>query len=459
MRQDLLTVMKGYTKLNHNRKPEAMSPDIYHPVHYNETEHVLQNVNQLEVCLEGLEQKVKEEIKPAFFELVYYPAMGSLNVQKLNLLSGLNHYYAKMGAVIANDYADEVQTCIETDRKLTERLNGILNGKWNGMGASEHIGFRNWNDEECRYPVRMYVEPANKSRIAAFVKGDGSCWTEGGDWTGKRLVMKQFLRQDQTEGTIVLLNTGKNPVDYEIQCENAGIRFSKRTGTLVKKEEISVSIEKQMVKSGESFVIHYAGGNIRCMVEVSGTSLESLPAMTFMEADGITAMEAEHYAKAEEGKSGKFMKLPEYGKTVSGMKAYPCDRSFVDGDGPKLSYQLWVEKEGEYRIFFYTAPANPLAQWDRVEFGLLVNDEKMQQIPLIPEHYVSGEPSCKAWSSMVLDEIRIVEQKVHFKQGVNQIGIQAIKPGFVLEKLVVVREDRELPESYLGPEESYYICE
>lgn len=38
-----------------------------------------------------------------------------------------------------------------------------------------------------------------------------------------------------------------------------------------------------------------------------------------------------------------------------------------------------------------------------------------------------------------------------------KIQIQAVKPGFLLEKLVIVKAEKKLPESYLGPEESYYI--
>ena len=35
--------------------------------------------------------------------------------------------------------------------------------------------------------------------------------------------------------------------------------------------------------------------------------------MTFVETDGIIAIEAEHYAEAESGDGGKFEKIPEYG--------------------------------------------------------------------------------------------------------------------------------------------------
>ena len=52
-----------------------------------------------------------------------------------------------MGAVCANDYAEKIKACIEKDRLLTERFHQLLDGKWDGMALSEHIGFVNWNDE------------------------------------------------------------------------------------------------------------------------------------------------------------------------------------------------------------------------------------------------------------------------------------------------------------------------
>lgn len=117
---------------------------------------------------------------------------------------------------------------------------------------------------------------------------------------------------------------------------------------------------------------------------------------------------------------------------------------------------MWKKKEIIVSCYI-TAPANPLNQWDRVEFGLSVNGRETRQIPLIPEHYISGEPSCQEWCEMVLNQIRIVECKDYLRQGENEIQIQAVKPGFLLEKLVIVKAEKKLPESYLGPEESYYI--
>lgn len=471
------TVMKGYTRLNHNRKPEAMSPDVYHPVHYDETEKILTQIAALERMLEELSDEIPEVLYPAFFELVCYPAMGSLNVQKMNLYAGINQYFAGLGAALANDFADRVKACMEADRTLTGKLNTLLDGKWQPMGASEHIGFRYWNEEECRYPVRMYVEPANKERMIAFVKGDGSVTTAGGDWTGRELTMKQFLRPDVNTGEIVLLNAGNKPARYTVVCENPGFSFSCTQGTVSMREDLAVVVDRKQLKGEPVFIVHYEGGNIpgniRCRLVLAderngGADIEEgladfgadkFPAMTFLETDGIVSIEAAHYADKEDTSAGAFTELPEYGKTLSGMKVLPCDRSFSLDNGPKLLYRIFVKEAGDYRVMLYTAPANPMTPWDRMEFGFCVNEEAMHRIPLIPEGYVSGDPDCPAWCEMVLNQIRITSVPAVLHKGYNELYLQALKPGFLLEKIVVVRSGKELPDSYLGPEESFCLPE
>lgn len=43
-----------------------------------------------------------------------------MNLVKMQILAGWNHYYANLGAVCANDYVDEVERCMEQDRKAVE---------------------------------------------------------------------------------------------------------------------------------------------------------------------------------------------------------------------------------------------------------------------------------------------------------------------------------------------------
>ena len=57
-----------------------------------------------------------------------------MNLVKMQILAGWNHYYANLGAVCANDYVDEVERCMEQDRKSCGNVSSDGSGKmvWNG---------------------------------------------------------------------------------------------------------------------------------------------------------------------------------------------------------------------------------------------------------------------------------------------------------------------------------------
>ena len=49
--------------------------------------------------------------------------------------------------------AERINACLEFDQEIVEEFHKIHGGMWYGMGLSEHIGFKNWCEEECQYPV------------------------------------------------------------------------------------------------------------------------------------------------------------------------------------------------------------------------------------------------------------------------------------------------------------------
>lgn len=465
-KEQLLHVMRGYTKLAHNRKPEAMNPGVYHPLHDNEAGRVLAQVRELAQTLEHVRGKIPEEAMAAFWELVYYPAMGSLNVQRWNLYAGLNHCYAGLGAVAANRYAAMMRECIRRDRELTEHLHTMLDGKWNGMGRSQHVNFCHWNDEECRYPVMMSVEPVDQMRIMAYAKNDGDVVTAGGVWTGRVIEMRAFLRPDVSAAELVLLNAGSVPARYQVECSCPWISFSATEGTFEEQEALAVMIDRDARKAAlasgndgiEGFVVRCGDARIRVHPVVGpDVQVPEGHGLIFMEYSGIVSIEAEHCSENLAGSGGQFVCMDGYGKTLSGMKAFPVNRTFAPSEAPSLTYRVFVTHPGEYRLMLYAAPVNPHRAGHDVTCRVAVNAEMPKTVSLIPENYHAGEPSCPSWSRMVLDQIRIVGTDLQLSEGTNEIRVEAADPGFVLEKLVLVREGQRLPESYLGPEESYYL--
>ena len=77
-------------------------------------------------------------------------------------------------------------------------------------------------------------------------------------------------------------------------------------------------------------------------------------------------------------------------------------------------------------------------------------------------HEIDLDPSFRIgdqgefWAKGVLDQIRRQEIPVSCRSGINRLRIYSVTPGFVLEKLLIRPEGTDVPESYLGPKETYH---
>ena len=124
------------------------------------------------------------------------------------LLTTLNHGFAEQGSTYAMTLGKKIDECIAYDRKIVDELHTIEDGKWYGMGLSEHIGFNDWCEEGCKYPVVHTFEPANKERLIVSVKGS-DFYTEGKFWTGHVGAVDAFLNPSNDEAELILSTAGR----------------------------------------------------------------------------------------------------------------------------------------------------------------------------------------------------------------------------------------------------------
>lgn len=222
-------ILEQYTKIIHRRRPEALNPETYHPVQEKESSRIFEEAEQLLKKLQDVYETI-EKTNPqnlsAFIALVYYPAFGTMNLVKMQILAGWNHYYANLGAVCANDYVDEVERCMEQDRKAVEMYHQMDQGRWYGMGMSQHIGFTHWNEDECRNPVVMRVIPLKKRSI--LVAADGTAQhAEGSPWLDNTMKLKDFLNPDCTRASVTLYSRSDLKAEYKVLKNRAGCLWSR----------------------------------------------------------------------------------------------------------------------------------------------------------------------------------------------------------------------------------------
>lgn len=464
-------ILEQYTKIIHRRRPEALNPETYHPVQEKESSRIFEEAEQLLKKLQDVYETI-EKTNPqnlsAFIALVYYPAFGTMNLVKMQILAGWNHYYANLGAVCANDYVDEVERCMEQDRKAVEMYHQMDQGRWYGMGMSQHIGFTHWNEDECRNPVVMRVIPLKKRSI--LVAADGTAQhAEGSPWLDNTMKLKDFLNPDCTRASVTLYSRSDLKAEYKVLKKPGWLSVEPMEGWLdgvsQKKVRLNLTLIKQRLPETnqdtiqDSLEIATPEGKCEITVPVYTGNLQDKKNV-FVDTMGYLSIEAAHYVNSVPGnykdRQVKFENLQGYGKTNSAMKAFPSDACTVPGqDAPYLEYQFVLEESGTYEAEFYMQPSNPVTRENQLLYAVRINEETTETVNAVEKDYQVGDQAEK-WAEGVLSQIRRQTVSIKCRAGFNTLRVYHVTPGFVLEKIVIYPMGEKPEESYLGPAETYH---
>lgn len=464
-------ILEQYTKIIHRRRPEALNPETYHPVQEKESSRIFEEAEQLLKKLQDVYETI-EKTNPqnlsAFIALVYYPAFGTMNLVKMQILAGWNHYYANLGAVCANDYVDEVERCMEQDRKAVEMYHQMDQGRWYGMGMSQHIGFTHWNEDECRNPVVMRVIPLKKRSI--LVAADGTAQhAEGSPWLDNTMKLKDFLNPDCTRASVTLYSRSDLKAEYKVLKKPGWLSVEPMEGWLdgvsQKKVRLNLTLIKQRLPETnqdtiqDSLEIATPEGKCEITVPVYTGNLQDKKNV-FVDTMGYLSIEAAHYVNSVPGnykdRQVKFENLQGYGKTNSAMKAFPSDACTVPGqDAPYLEYQFVLEESGTYEAEFYMQPSNPVTRENQLLYAVRINEEMTETVNAVEKDYQVGDQAEK-WAEGVLSQIRRQTVSIKCRAGFNTLRVYHVTPGFVLEKIMIYPMGEKPEESYLGPAETYH---
>ena len=484
-----IDLLEGYTRITSARRTEAINSYTYAPFAFNEAFDTLAAVEKLMSDAQKLLEKLNGNTHFAFYELIWLPLTANMNVQRMWLLTTLNHGFAKQGSTYAMTLGKRINECIEYDRKIVDELHKIEGGKWYGMGLSEHIGFNNWCEEECKYPVIHSFEPANKERLVVSVRGSSES-TEGKFWTGHVLVADALLDPTCDEFELLLSTAGAPSCRFSVENPNAFISVSETEGTVkpYALKVLKIRLDRKKYKKTKlipEICIHCSDGNvvvklpvntmadIGCGKKPDGTyywcgrkinmneKVINVPLHQRTWPGKIDCMDyisidASRFAFATDSSKGGFRVIEDYSRGMNAVKAYPQDIIFGRSakNAPKLKYKVKVPESGDYCMVLYVNPSNPYSRENVIRFGVSVNDGKMRSINMIHPMFAVGDGN-PFWSLGVIENTRKVDVTLKLKEGINEINIYALDPNLVLQKIVLCK-DWEMPaESCLGPKETF----
>lgn len=454
--KEVENLLMDYTKIASARRPEAMNDNIYSPSHYSECEEMIEKCDLIMDRTNMLYDELEGDVSFTFYQLVKYPVLANLNLQKMWLLTSMNHYLTSIKATRALVYADMIEECIEKDTSIVDELHAIADGKWYGMGLSEHVGFTRWNEEECQYPVIYRWKRANKPRIVVTIKGTDQ-HTEGAFWSGIDLTIKDFLNPAENKAVIRLYSACGMDTKFSCLTDSSCLKLDTENGIIeaMGYQDIVVSLDRTKVSSDkeELVIVKVPDGEVKIHVPVYCLDT-NYGENTFILSGDYVSIEAEHYTKNVAYREDKFVKIPEYGKTLSGMKVMPVTNTYNDiENSPYLEYSFVTEKEGEYEVTLYTTPTNPTYRDNKLNVGISLNGEN-QIISLVPEKFKVSDDNSD-WKRGVLDNIRLNTLNVNCTKGLNELRIHALSTGLVLQKIVINPIEVKVPYGYLGPKETF----
>lgn len=451
-------VMEGYTKWNALRTPESMAVGVYHPVHFRESERVWEQVHGVMEKAERLNRELSGEALAAYQSMIYFQAMASMNLILMYLEAGINRELAERGCVRANLYAERAQRRIAEDARYVEAFHRANGGKWNHCMSSAHTGFRVWDDHDWTYPAVMRVSPIPGAKAVVSFRGSGA-YHLGAHWQDREpLVSDGFTRPDTAEVLLDVDSRGDVLFTCAAEFDAPWLRCAAAEGECPGHAVLRFTADRSLLRGREAASVTVRISFANGQTTTSALRIEAEPAPelepgVFLERQGYCAIRAEHFCGRRDADGGGFRTVDFLGREGAAVKAFPPERFWEDPErAPRLQYALLAERAGRYQLELFLLARNPANRGGRMRFAVSVNGEAPRQVWAVSEDYRVGQDDGE-WARGVLSRGRRSSMEVLLKKGRNDIYFYAGDPGVVLEKLVL--HALPLPESYLGPEESF----
>jgi hypothetical protein len=458
---DIADIVAKYTKYNGRRKPEMLAPDTYSLVNYSEAERVVADFEAITERAEAIYQKLPADRRDAFDELVLYPTKASALVNEIYLAAAKNALYVKQGRASANDFADETRRLFTADTNLAAYYNLTLaGGKWNHFMDQTHLGYTNWQDppqNSLRAIKLAEITVPDAAALGVAVEGSESAWPG----TNGTAVLPPFDLFNQQRHYIDVFNRGKTPFVFTAIASEPWIVCSETNGVIEKDKRLWISVDWSKAPQGASGgMVKISGASNRVVVNVNAlypTEVKRDSLQGFVEGEGLVSIEPEHFTKKIDAGENRWVKIPDYGRTLSGMRAtQPVDApGVVPGkDSPCLEYQMYLFSTGAVQVATITSPTLNFVPGRGLRVAVSFDDEPPQSVTLEPAGYEAQNEN-RDWEKIVGDNARTVfSTHTLAKAGYHTLKYWMVDPGVVLQKIVV--DCGGVKPSYLGPPESFH---
>ncbi len=455
---EIADIISTYTKFNGRRKPELLDANTYSLVNYGEFEKVVADYETLAAKAERISDQLPPESRDAFYELVLFPTKASAGLNAMYLVAAKNALYARQGRASANDFAAQTRELFAAQTNLMHYFNTeFAGGKWDHFMDQPYIGYVSWNEPKQNNldAVRLTeTEVPDAAAMGVAVDGSETSVTNG------EILLPQFDAFNQQRRYVGVFNRGKTPFLFSAVSDSPWIVLNEMRGQIEKDRRIWVSVDWSKVPNGTSYgkiKLKGADGTVTVNFSTFNPAEPTRDSLQgFVESDGYVSIEAEHFTRKLDAGSNRWIKIPNYGRTLSAMRAdAPVDAQATPGkDSPSLEYKMYLFNSGKVDVITTVGATLNFIHGRPLCYAVSFDHEAPQVITIVPADFNAGNGN-RDWEESVKNNCRHVKSTHTITvPGYHTLKIWMVDPAVAVEKIVV--NTGGVKPSYLGPPESFH---
>ncbi|MCJ8211337.1 glycosyl hydrolase 115 family protein [Mucilaginibacter sp. RS28] len=457
--EEIADILNKYTKYNGRRKPESLTPTTYSLVNYNEAENVVKDYVQLQKRAEALYDKMPANLRDAYYQIVLFPVKACAQVNEMYLSAAKNELYAHQQRASTNAMAARTRLFFQKDSLLMNEYNHIYaGGKWNHFMDETHIGYTTWapprKNSLDAIKLKQLEIPASAA-MGVALEGSELSWPD----EDTKPVLPSFDNYSNSQHYIEIFNKGKLPFSYKVSTDASWLTVNGASGQVDSVDKsIWISLNKAALPKANAegvITIVGTGDPVKVKVKFSKLQLNAAAPKSFVESNGVIAIEAAHFAKNTAKGGRQWKEIEDYGLTLSGMRATaPANAApAVPGkDAPCMEYPLYLSSKDTAEITLITSPQLNVMPGRAIKLAVSLDDQPPVDVVNVPDKF-KVHWSNPAWAQTVVKQARQCKTTLKIKSpGNHTLKVWMVDPGVVLEKIIV--NTGGLKPSYLGPPES-----